>query len=374
MFNFFIQNLKKKEISNAFRHKVIQENSRWSLILLLLVATSQVILIIAEAFNLLPWDRTVFMFRLIVFAVSIVFSILIFIARKSEGLYKYLSFVMIMLNIIALGAGTYFVIYYLTVGNFSFTIFLMVVYLLSISYILKPCFFTVIYIIIFGAIVAHIYSNFDSSIIYIGETISAGIFLLLMAVGSSLSYSRYKKSFSQDKKIQEINRKLEMVSQTDELTGLPNRRRTIEELENQIDLSTRYKTGFTISIVDLDYFKNINDTYGHNTGDDILREFSGLLKSKLRLSDFFGRWGGEEFLLILPNSTDAEAQTLLKRLLKEINEHSFCDDIRLSFSAGICEYESGIEFNQLIKYADTALYLAKENGRSRTEIHSINNS
>ncbi|MBN1623273.1 MAG: GGDEF domain-containing protein, partial [Clostridia bacterium] len=283
----------------------------------------------------------------------------------------YLKFIMTSLNITVLAFGVFFVIYFLSKGIFSFTVFLLVVYLLSLSYIVRPCYFTIIYFLVFAALLTHIFSSYESSSILISEILISGVFLLLMAAGSSLSYSRYWKLFRQEKEIEEINRKLELVSQTDELTGLFNRRRMMDEIEKQIAYSQRYKNIFSIAMLDIDYFKNINDTYGHDIGDVVLREFSGLLSSKLRLSDFFGRWGGEEFVLLLPGTTPDDSFILLTRLQNDIGNHIFPNGIKVAFSAGICGYQTGANMNNLIQCADQALYSAKANGRNRTEIYSI---
>lgn len=371
MLDFLKRSIKHKELSHDFRKKVIYENSLWSLILLILAAISQIILIIIEALGAIPWDSEIFIFRLITIAISAVFSTLLMIARKRKAMYTYLKFIMASLNITVLACGVFFVIYFLSNGIFSFTVFLLVVYLLSISYIVRPCYFTIIYFLVFAALITHIFSNYESSSMLISEIIISGVFLLLMAAGSSLSYSRYWKLFLQEKEIEEINQKLELISQTDELTGLFNRKRIMEEIEKQIAYSQRYEHIFSVAIVDIDYFKNINDTYGHDIGDVVLREFAGLLNSKLRLSDFCGRWGGEEFILLLPGTPPDDSFILLKRLQNDIGNHVFPNGIKVAFSAGICGYQTGADMNKLIKYADQALYSAKTNGRNRTEIFSI---
>jgi len=361
----------RNEITREFKDKIVFENTLWSMILLAVVAFSQIVLILLEALSVLPWDNETFFFRLTVTAVGTLFSALLASVRKNKSLRPYLTFIMILLNIIALISGVFFVIYFASSGNFSFTVFLLVVYLLSLGHFMRPCYFSIIYIVVFAATIVIIYSKLDPSVIYIGELITSGVFLMVITVGSMMSYSRYFRLFNQEKQLEAINKKLELISETDELTGLFNRRRISDEMEKLIAVSERYNSIFSIAMIDIDHFKQINDTYGHNTGDEILRELAGLIKSKLRTSDLIGRWGGEEFILILPNTTPEDSGILLSRLQKDINGHSFYNGIQIAFSAGICGFISGTSLSQLIDCADRALYNAKENGRDRTEIFSV---
>ena len=361
----------RNEITREFKDKIVFENTLWSMILLAVVAFSQIVLILLEALSVLPWDNETFFFRLTVTAVGTLFSVLLASVRKNKSLRPYLTFIMILLNIIALISGVFFVIYFASSGNFSFTVFLLVVYLLSLGHFMRPCYFSIIYIVVFAATIVIIYSKLDPSVIYIGELITSGVFLMVITIGSMMSYSRYFRLFNQEKQLEAINKKLELISETDELTGLFNRRRISDEMEKLIAISERYNSIFSIAMIDIDHFKKINDTYGHNTGDEILRELAGLIKSKLRTSDLVGRWGGEEFILILPNTTPEDSGILLSRLQKDINGHSFYNGVQIAFSAGICGYISGTSLNQLIDCADRALYNAKENGRNRTEIFSV---
>ena len=361
----------RNEITREFKDKIVFENTLWSMILLAVVAFSQIVLILLEALSVLPWDNETFFFRLTVTAVGTLFSVLLASVRKNKSLRPYLTFIMILLNIIALISGVFFVIYFASSGNFSFTVFLLVVYLLSLGHFMRPCYFSIIYIVVFAATIVIIYSKLDPSVIYIGELITSGVFLMVITVGSMMSYSRYFRLFNQEKQLEAINKKLELISETDELTGLFNRRRISDEMEKLIAVSERYNSIFSIAMIDIDHFKKINDTYGHNTGDEILRELAGLIKSKLRTSDLIGRWGGEEFILVLPNTTPEDSGILLSRLQKDISNHSFCNGIKIAFSAGICGFLSGTSLNQLIDCADRALYNAKENGRNRTEIFSV---
>jgi len=157
------------------------------------------------------------------------------------------------------------------------------------------------------------------------------------------------------------------VSHTDSLTYLPNRRQVINDLQREVLHADRYKTPLTISMLDVDYFKQINDTYGHAIGDDALRKLSNILQEHVRTPDIVGRIGGEEFLILLPNSTAQASSEQAMRLCKCIREHEIHlkgNLVHMTVSIGIAEYQIGLEsWDKLLSRADSALYQAKNNGR-----------
>jgi diguanylate cyclase (GGDEF)-like protein len=157
------------------------------------------------------------------------------------------------------------------------------------------------------------------------------------------------------------------VSHTDALTYLPNRRQIINALQREVLHADRYKTALTISMLDIDHFKLINDTYGHAIGDDALRELSNILREHVRTPDIVGRIGGEEFLILLPNSSAQASSEQAMRLCKCIREHDIHlkgNLVHMTISIGIAEYQIGSEsWDKLLSRADSALYQAKDNGR-----------
>lgn len=157
----------------------------------------------------------------------------------------------------------------------------------------------------------------------------------------------------------------------DELTGVHNRRHLMEMLRHEKDRCARTGATFCVSIVDLDFFKQINDKYGHQAGDDVLRGFSRSAVQRLRASDFFGRYGGEEFLLILTDTTLEGARIEADRLRRETEQLSFTNinpDLRLSVSIGLAQHQAEEEIEQTLQRADSALYRAKGAGRNRVEM------
>ena len=159
------------------------------------------------------------------------------------------------------------------------------------------------------------------------------------------------------------------IANTDVLTFLPNRRKIIVDLQEEVIRSNRYNSPLSISLLDLDHFKNINDTYGHTTGDEALRSVSARLREQIRHPDTIGRYGGEEFLIVLPSSEIKAAGEQAERLCQTIrylqvesDDHSFS----VTISIGLAQYRIGDEnWEQFLHRADEALYKAKDMGRDQ---------
>ncbi len=164
------------------------------------------------------------------------------------------------------------------------------------------------------------------------------------------------------------NEQLLEMSSVDFLTRVYNRRALFEKLDYEINKTERYKDPFCVMMIDIDHFKKINDTYGHLIGDKILTETAENISKNLRKTDIFGRYGGEEFMAILPKIKKEETVVVAEKIRAMIENYSFCDDIRITISIGIAEYKPGMSADELINTADTRLYSAKKNGRNRVEI------
>lgn len=169
--------------------------------------------------------------------------------------------------------------------------------------------------------------------------------------------------------LKQRTRKLEFESSMDSLTGLPVRRAFLRMFEQAIASAVRFKRPLSVAILDLDHFKKVNDTYGHPVGDLVLKRFAEVLQRTLRNVDVAGRWGGEEFVVFLPE-TDAEgAKVILEKVRQAISEEQFpgpADSLRVTMSAGLTRLASEIlDPEEIIGLADKALYEAKESGRNR---------
>ena len=162
------------------------------------------------------------------------------------------------------------------------------------------------------------------------------------------------------------NRQLAEISQTDALTGLANRTRLNEALQNEYKRSMRNWHPLSVAIIDLDYFKKVNDELGHLVGDMVLKEVGSLLKSSVRGIDIVGRWGGEEFLVVCPETDADSAAILADRIVATVSNHNFSSKRKQTVSIGVASLSEDDTPDCLLARADAALYNAKNNGRNRS--------
>ncbi|WP_432666421.1 GGDEF domain-containing protein [Wukongibacter baidiensis] len=165
---------------------------------------------------------------------------------------------------------------------------------------------------------------------------------------------------------------LESLVNYDGLTKSFNRNYFNEFLKSQIKISERYNKDLSLLILDIDYFKKVNDEHGHYTGDNVLKELSNIVHENIRQSDVFARIGGEEFALILPETSVENAMILSEKLRSMIERHNFNGVGQITISVGISEFSMGDNPDTIYKKADIALYKAKNNGRNRCEIEVEN--
>jgi polar amino acid transport system substrate-binding protein len=165
--------------------------------------------------------------------------------------------------------------------------------------------------------------------------------------------------------IQKQNKELETLAMTDKMTGVYNRSKLDEVLHHEIDRSKRYEQSFGCAIIDIDHFKQTNDTFGHLAGDKVLKELSHLIYHSIRKSDYFGRWGGEEFLIIAPEVDKEGLFRLLDKIRKIVSEHQIENIGTKTISIGATIYKSNDTEDTIIKRADDLLYEAKNSGRDK---------
>ncbi|MBN2897105.1 MAG: diguanylate cyclase [Campylobacterales bacterium] len=158
---------------------------------------------------------------------------------------------------------------------------------------------------------------------------------------------------------------IERLSQTDALTGLYNRLKLDTLIQEEHARALRYGFALSILLIDIDHFKKINDRYGHQSGDRVLVEVSALMQDATRRSDAPGRWGGEEFLIVLPHTDAAQATVLAEKLRRRIEQHDFGMVGTQSVSIGVSQLTEAMSIEALFRSADEALYRAKSEGRNR---------
>ncbi len=174
--------------------------------------------------------------------------------------------------------------------------------------------------------------------------------------------------------LRDLNMRLELMVRTDIMTGLANRMEMLNQLEIEQKRSERHQKTFSLILGDLDFFKQVNDTFGHLAGDRVLRQIAGQLRDSLRAEDVCARWGGEEFMVLLPETPLEQAVIVAEKLAAAVREKEIIWDskaIRMTMSFGVGEFTVGNSIDGFIQRVDNALYAAKNAGRDRFEIAQL---
>ena len=159
---------------------------------------------------------------------------------------------------------------------------------------------------------------------------------------------------------------MDRLMRTDQLTNIDTRRILLEKIDNENIRFSRYQRPYSIIMIDIDHFKTINDTYGHLAGDEVLKNLTNLIKSNIRTADTFGRYGGEEFIIMLPETRLDEAVCVAENLRKAVENAELCKSQKVTISLGVAEVFIDVKnIEELIDLADKNLYRAKDSGRNR---------
>lgn len=164
-----------------------------------------------------------------------------------------------------------------------------------------------------------------------------------------------------------VEEELQQLAITDPLTGLYNRRMFHQLLTSEIERDRRYRSGLGLILCDLDHFKVINDNFGHDVGDKVLQAFATNVRKHLRDSDILARWGGEEFIMLIPQTSLEKTQAIAEKLRAETEKIVLAPVGRFTSSFGVTVFYGEDTVESFIKRADNALYIAKNNGRNRVE-------
>ncbi len=203
---------------------------------------------------------------------------------------------------------------------------------------------------------------------YLTKPFHSGELLARVAVG--------RRIVELHREIQGKNRLLEELALTDSLTGLPNRRAVEDWAIRQLSGAARHGFPFWIVMADLDSFKSVNDTYGHEAGDIVLKKFADLLRANTRTSNICGRIGGEEFVVVITHVEKPNIQIAIDRLRHQLETHQFTFEgcaLGVTASFGIAGLQGGEvpKFSELLREADAALYAAKRGGRNRVQFAEV---
>lgn len=201
---------------------------------------------------------------------------------------------------------------------------------------------------------------FDGLLFTVVFGISQGLLLTFVAASSWMG--------GEFKQVRQEADWFQKLANHDSLTGLPNRRQVEHALHTAVAQSSRSGAPCAVLIIDIDHFKRLNDTFGHPAGDEVLRHIAARLRGELRAGNTLGRWGGEEFVIVAPQTELHEAQRLAERLRHAIRSEPAAGEHLVTVSIGITAYHSGDTPETLIARADRALYRAKQGGRDRHEV------
>lgn len=201
----------------------------------------------------------------------------------------------------------------------------------------------------------------------------ATLLLFAAAIGRCMYIGLFSSSMRQSlyqsgQKLKEAYRRIEELAELDELTGSFNRRSIMRMLEEEIVRAQRGNAPCSVALIDLDFFKRINDAHGHPTGDEVLRTFAITMFANIRVIDRFGRYGGEEFLLVMPDTGEDAAFSMLDRLraiVAELDWSAFAPGMRVTLSAGVATLRQNETSDNFLARADSALYASKARGRNR---------
>ena len=230
----------------------------------------------------------------------------------------------------------------------------------------RAIYFDIAVIIIINLILFYIFKQIDFFEVLVKYTKNHENVELdeVIPVFISLSISFFIFAFRRIIELTHLVSETEELSIRDFLTGLYNRRYISHMFENELDRNRRNNTQLSLLMIDIDDFKKVNDIFGHNVGDYVLSEVSKRLLSVSRKVDIISRWGGEEFLILCPETNSLEAQKTAKRLLYAINSGEFKEIKKMTISIGVVTHNKDESFESIVNRADKCLYKAKENGKN----------
>jgi diguanylate cyclase (GGDEF)-like protein len=214
----------------------------------------------------------------------------------------------------------------------------------------------------FEFILAHPKDSHKAKILYKNKIFIFTIHLKILEQTNTNIYTLALSDITQSELYKD---RLEHISQTDMLTGIGNRYKFDEDIHREIFRAKRYRSALSLIMLDIDFFKKVNDTYGHDAGDNVLIALSKEIGSLLRYSDIFCRYGGEEFIIIMPEITLIESKISANRIRKHIEELHIKGVGKITISLGVTELKENDNITSLLKRVDKALYISKEEGRNK---------
>ena len=315
-------------------------------------------------FNSLIFDEKSLSFFNIVFIrlLFIFVSIIVFFISKKVKKHKNLIYIITLYQAIMVFTYLFTLKQFDSLNYFSFIglmVITLAIYLLPNKIIFSQI-ITIVFSILFFLYPAHKIEGLKTNDFY--RIIAYQIILLFYCnINYCCIETNKRKRFV-------ANKELLNLSAKDPLTGIYNRMKFDDEINRWISFSERYGNSCSLILFDIDDFKGINDKYGHLIGDSVIIKIAETINKSIRDTDVFARWGGDEFVLLLPNTDIQQAKEMAERMRKSICNNSYEADIKITCSFGVANYEKNDTKQSLLRKADNLLLHAKENGKNRVSI------
>ncbi|HKK95476.1 MAG TPA: GGDEF domain-containing protein [Anaerovoracaceae bacterium] len=353
---------KNKKIESEYFNKIMKRDSRYLKPLILLTAIFYSLFFIPE-YLFLNNELNYITIIAIRGSTLIVIGCLYYMIKKSHDSSK-ISLLVSIVEIIL--TGSYFIIisqynneeFFLKVMDLI--ILLSVIFILPNKFINKILVSLILYIAFF-ILSSNIFPNLEYQ-----HFIAGMVYSFIMILVLTITYYRINYS-NRTNYINEIE--LRILSETDHLTGIYNRAKFDNELLRWIQHKDRYGVVLSLIMIDFDYFKLVNDNYGHLAGDKVLKDSVNIVKKMLRSTDIFARFGGEEFIILLPETECEKAVILAERIRKALDDYDFDTGDVVTCSFGVVEIIEGESMQNATNRVDELLYKAKRNGRNRVEFN-----
>ncbi len=371
---------KERSLNNSIVQKTLETNLRRIYYLALIGIPSHIAHVIMfwitdpSSSEEAVWRTGIIVVHSIHLLVSIAIAIIISIIRKQKHLSKkavYIQYAFIV-SLSAMAISLVTIDQYVTT---NITPFLVLCLGLAVIFLLRPSSTLIVFGVVLTAYLLLIGTVQKEPAILLTNRVNGITFVVFGMYLSLILWNTTRKNLFQEeeikrqqKELEEKNAELQRLAFLDTLTGLYNRRKWYEFAWEESRSICRYSTSSSVVLMDIDHFKKINDDYGHPIGDKLLKEIAGLLRKNLRAVDKPCRWGGEEFIVLLPNTSVEEARKVAEKLRTMIERTEFSIDgesIRVKASFGIasirCEENS---LDRAYERVDRALYMAKQSGRN----------
>jgi diguanylate cyclase (GGDEF)-like protein len=358
------------ELEGAYRQHYLAADIRQVSFLFMLVIIASIVFI-SNDYALFQQSPTFYLVagtRLLYGAILLGFSLLL----KSIKDYLHYDRIVVVAAVIMILFQNIFSVtrptnYY---GNFAFDILSIVCAYLVVSNTLLNRVFVSLFSAILSLLILFIIKEPWSNYLF---AITASLVLInIIGFVTSTRSNRYRRRVYQTTvDMAQLNEKLTVLANTDGLTGVLNRRRFVEIGKEALALAQETQQPLALVMLDIDFFKHVNDRYGHEAGDEVLRSVARLITAGKREGDSVGRLGGEEFALLLPKSDSSGAYSVIDRIREQIAATTITtggQQLSVTFSAGVSQCSDGHSFEEMLGQADLLLYRAKKNGRNRIEL------